>query len=44
MEKKTKRTTEDPCWKGYEQVGMKKKGSKEVPNCVSEKKSVKKKS
>ena len=27
---------EDPCWKGYEQVGMKKKGGKEVPNCVPE--------
>ena len=26
---------EDPCWKGYTQVGMKKKGGKEVPNCVS---------
>jgi hypothetical protein len=24
----------DPCWKGYEQVGMKKKGGKKVPNCV----------
>ena len=24
----------DPCWKGYKQVGMKKKGGKEVPNCV----------
>ena len=24
----------DPCWKGYEMVGTKKKGSKEVPNCV----------
>jgi predicted RNA binding protein YcfA (HicA-like mRNA interferase family) len=24
----------DPCWKGYEMVGMKKKGKKEVPNCV----------
>lgn len=23
-----------PCWKGYEQIGMKKKGGKEVPNCV----------
>ena len=23
-----------PCWKGYEMVGMKKKGGKEVPNCV----------
>ena len=26
----------DPCWKGYKQVGMKKKGSKMVPNCVPE--------
>ena len=26
----------DPCWKGYKQVGMKKKGGKEVPNCVPE--------
>lgn len=25
---------EDECWKGYEQVGMKKKGNKKVPNCV----------
>lgn len=24
----------DPCWKGYEMVGMKKKGGKQVPNCV----------
>ena len=24
----------DPCWKGYEMVGMKKKGGKPVPNCV----------
>jgi len=23
-----------PCWKGYKQIGMKKKGKKEVPNCV----------
>ena len=26
----------DPCWKGYKQIGMKKKGKKEVPNCVPE--------
>jgi len=26
--------TEDPCWDGYKQVGMKKKGKKQVPNCV----------
>jgi hypothetical protein len=25
---------DDPCWDGYEQVGMKKKGGKKVPNCV----------
>lgn len=29
---------EDPCWKGYEQIGMKKKRGKEVPNCVPKKK------
>jgi len=27
---------DDPCWKGYKQIGMKKKGGKEVPNCVPE--------
>lgn len=26
----------DPCWEGYKQLGMKQKGGKEVPNCVSE--------
>jgi hypothetical protein len=25
---------EDPCWKGYEMIGMKKKRGKNVPNCV----------
>ena len=25
---------DDPCWKNYEQVGMKEKNGKEVPNCV----------
>jgi len=24
----------DPCWKGYRQIGTKKKGDKTVPNCV----------
>lgn len=24
----------DPCWKGYHQKGMKKKGTKLVPNCI----------
>jgi hypothetical protein len=27
---------EDPCWKGYQMVGMKDKGGKKVPNCVPE--------
>ena len=26
----------DPCWDNYKQVGMKKKGGKQVPNCVPE--------
>lgn len=26
----------EACWDGYKQVGMKKKGNKEVPNCVPE--------
>jgi hypothetical protein len=26
----------DPCWKGYKQVGMKDKNGREVPNCVPE--------
>ena len=29
----------DPCWKGYEMVGTKKKNGKEVPNCVKKKSS-----
>lgn len=35
-DKKEKEMKEDkdPCWKGYQMVGMKKKGGKEVPNCV----------
>jgi len=27
---------DDPCWKGYKQVGMKKQDGEEVPNCVPE--------
>lgn len=26
-----------PCWRGYEMVGTKKKGTKTVPNCVPKK-------
>ena len=29
--------SEDPCWKGYKQIGMKTKNGKEVPNCVPKK-------
>ena len=35
---------EDPCWSGYQMVGMKKKDGKEVPNCVPKASSAKKKS
>jgi hypothetical protein len=27
---------DDPCWKGYKQIGMKEKSGKKVPNCVPE--------
>ncbi len=36
--KKKKSSKEDPCWKGYEQAGMKEKNNKKVPNCIPEKK------
>jgi len=38
-----KTSEKDPCWKGYEQVGMKSKDGKQVPNCVPENKSASKK-
>lgn len=34
MEEAKKMKGDDPCWKGYEMIGMKNKGGKEVPNCV----------
>jgi hypothetical protein len=34
--KLTKLMENDPCWKGYKQVGMKDKNGREVPNCVPE--------
>lgn len=40
---KKKSTIKDPCWEGYEKVGMKMKNGKLVPNCVPIKKAVKKK-
>lgn len=38
-----KKNDKDPCWKNYEQVGMKTKEGKKVPNCVPKKKAGKKK-
>ena len=32
-----KKASRGVCWKGYKMVVMKKKGKKEVPNCVSNK-------
>jgi Domain of unknown function (DUF6321) len=34
VKRKKMNEDKDPCWKGYEQVGMKKRGGKKVPNCV----------
>lgn len=31
---KLKALLSEACWKGYKQIGMKKKGAKQVPNCV----------
>jgi hypothetical protein len=28
----------DPCWEGYEAVGMKTKNGRKVPNCVPKRK------
>ena len=33
---KTFRDVREACWKGYKQVGTKKKGDRQVPNCVPE--------
>ena len=30
----TTQSVEESCWKGYKQIGMKKKGKKIVPNCL----------
>jgi len=32
--KKEAKKTKKPCWKGYEQIGMKTKNGRQVPNCV----------
>jgi hypothetical protein len=41
--KSGKTSEKDSCWKGYEQVGMKSKDGKQVPNCAPENKSSAKK-
>ena len=33
-----KKRKKNPCWKGYEMIGTKKKGGRTVPNCVPKKK------
>ncbi|WP_347159895.1 hypothetical protein [Pontibacter chitinilyticus] len=33
-EDKNSLTENNPCWNGYEPIGMKEKDGKEVPNCV----------
>lgn len=35
---KKKKGLKSACWKGYEAIGMKKKGGRKVPNCVPKKK------
>ncbi len=37
--KSSEKALNDPCWKGYKQIGMKEKNGKQVPNCVPDKKS-----
>ena len=38
MAKKKGKGLKKACWKGYEAIGMKKKGGRKVPNCVPKKK------
>jgi hypothetical protein len=35
---KKKHTGPDPCWKGFEQLGMKMKDGRKVPDCIPKKK------
>ena len=37
-QKKKGKGLKKACWKGYEAIGMKKKGGRKVPNCVPKKK------
>ena len=36
--KAASKNSKDSCWQGYKKEGMKKKGSRTVPNCVPAKK------
>ncbi len=40
--KKVSKSKSDPCWEGYEKIGMKMKNGKLVPNCIPIKKEKKK--
>lgn len=42
-QRRLKTASEDTCWEGYEQVGMKMKNGKKVPNCVPKGEAKKKK-
>lgn len=35
--REAKKQDKDPCWAGYTQLGVKKKGDRVVPNCIPEK-------
>lgn len=39
IKKKASKSKSDPCWQGYEKIGMKIKKGRLVPNCVPIKKS-----
>lgn len=36
LEAAAKKEDSDPCWKGYQMIGMKTKRGRKVPNCVPE--------
>lgn len=39
--KSTTKGKADPCWEGYEKIGMKMKNGRLVPNCIPKEKSKK---
>ena len=41
--KEVKKKMKNPCWSGYQAIGLKNKGGKKVPNCVPKSKSKTKK-